>query len=63
MDGLELEAVEFAGNLISSDFGVGLDVDKLVGFDGNRNSDLTMFGGWVEPELDPPENFIWQFME
>ena len=52
-------SVEFSGNLISADFGV----DIFVGVDGKRNSDLMMLGGCVEPGLDPPENFIWQFME
>ena len=56
-------SVEFSGNLISADFGVGLGVDIFVGVDGKRNSDLMMLGGCVEPGLDPPENFIWQFME
>ena len=52
-------SVEFSGNLISADFGV----DIFVGFDGKRNSDLMMLGGCVAPGVDPPENFIWQFME
>ena len=62
MDGLELGAVEFAGNRISADFGIGLGVEKFVWFDGNKIWETTVLGDFVESGLDTPENFIWQFL-
>ena len=44
---VEGAAVEKAGNLISSELGGGLIVDKFDGFDGNTNSEVTVLAGFV----------------
>lgn len=40
-------AVEYPGNLMTADLGVGLKVERLVGFGGNANSVTIMLEGFV----------------